>query len=106
MTRANITLGILKEISEVEPGDFRNVYDELKNVNSTVKESGVTKSDGKTLNPNSIYDTTLSFIIPNDKNNRIFNIEYVMYLGNKYKVKSIRFNRPRIEIVLGGIWNE
>ena len=40
----------------------------------------------------------------NNINNILSRITYVEYLGTRYKAKSLRIVRPRVEVTLGGVW--
>lgn len=105
MVRVNIKIGVRSEKpTEVEPGIFTYIYDEKINIAGITIEQGFTNEDGNTINPNSIIDTRLSFIMSNNVNNILSRIEYVEYLGTRYKAKSLRIVRPRVEVTLGGVW--
>lgn len=105
MVRVNIKIGVRSEKpTEVEPGIFNYTYDEKINIAGITIEQGFTNEDGNTINPNSIIDTRLSLLMSNNINNILSRIEYVEYLGTRYKAKSLRIVRPRVEVTLGGVW--
>ena len=105
MVRVNVKIGIRSEKpTEVEPGIFAYTYDEKNNIAGVTIEQGFTNEDGNTINANSIIDTRLSFIMSNNISNILSRITYVEYLGIRYKAKSLRIVRPRVEVTLGGVW--
>ena len=61
-------------------------------------------SDGALDNVN--LQNTVSIVADPFASNNFPSIRYVVYLGVQWKVRSVTVNQPRLEISLGGLYND
>ena len=57
------------------------------------------------LNDNIIFDEQISIVADEYLNSHAQYIKYVVLNGSKWKVSSISFERPRVVLNLGGLYN-
>lgn len=108
MTRVSITLGLRSaNPSETRPGIYDYTYTDIVGIPCDVPYSGTSIEDNQSANQNQKPNTRLSFILSNDKTDRLNRISYCVYLGVKYKIINVDHTQvPRVIITLGGTWNK
>lgn len=60
---------------------------------------------GDKVNDDISLNMSLSIIADPFAINNIGMIRYIVYLGNKWKVTSIKISYPRIQLTIGGLYN-
>ena len=58
------------------------------------------------LNDNIEITNQLSIVADPFAYQNFYNIRYIEYLGNKWKVTSVELQRPRLILSIGGVYNE
>lgn len=58
------------------------------------------------VNDNLTIDNKLSIISDPFAYENLTYIRYVIWMGVKWKIKSIEINRPRLTLYIGGVYNE
>lgn len=61
---------------------------------------------GDNINENVGISNVISIVADPFMCNRFNEIEYITWMGNKWKVSSVEVAFPRIELTLGGLYNE
>lgn len=57
------------------------------------------------INDDVVIQTELSIVADPYAYQNFHNIRYATYMNSKWKVNSIRVNRPRLILLLGGVYN-
>lgn len=61
--------------------------------------------DSSKVNEDLTIDNKFSVVADSFALNHIGNMRYITYLGEKWKIKNIEINYPRIIIYVGGLYN-
>lgn len=102
MAKVDISVVIKsKEPVKVVPGDFRYTHTVIPKVGAIVEKSGFAINDNQSINQEVNQNGRLSFIMSNDREDRINRISHVLYLGTLYKITSVENRKPRVHVVLG-----
>jgi hypothetical protein len=103
MSRFRGPIGINRGARESAPGIFTNVIEEvmvqgeMRNVSARWSQQNA----NETLTAKHV----LSVVTP-EKSEIDFNaVVYIVWQGSKWSVTSIQYNRPRVELTLGGLYN-
>lgn len=91
-------------MTETKPSTWEEVYVEK----SFCGEQLNTKSKWQTsshLNDNIDISNQLSIVADPFALQNFYNIRYVEYLGQKWKVTAVEIQRPRLILTVGGVYN-
>jgi hypothetical protein len=97
-------IGINRGFQETGPGIIDNVIEEVyvKGEIRNVKASWSQQTMNDTLQARHL----LSVVTPEDSEIDFNEVVYIVWQGHKWAVTSIQYNRPRVELTLGGLYNE
>lgn len=98
-------VGFVIDHAETQPGIWEEQIEE-RNYYGTITQDNRRWEKGESINDNLILSNYISILADTYAYKHIGAIRYVYYLGTKWAVKSISIKRPRIELTLGGIYNE
>lgn len=92
------------ETTETVPGVWeeriteRNYYGDVRKISKKWQQ-------GESLNDDLLVNNEISILADPYAFNNFQNIRYVVWMGTKWKVSRMDFNRPRITLTLGGVYN-
>lgn len=92
------------ETSETAPGVWEEVITE-RNYSGDVIKNSKRWQNGENLNDNLTLDNKISILADPFAYENFHTIRYVKWMGTSWKASSIDFQRPRIVITIGGVYN-
>lgn len=103
MTKFCGTIGIRKTVNKgsgiwVEDVDKRTVYGEVKSNTRRLE-------NGESINDNVNVNNTFEIVGDEDIFERFYDIVYISWRGQNWKVSNIDFQPPRLILTIGGIYN-
>lgn len=90
---------------ETRPGVYQEIITERYYTGDVVKNMGQWR-EGEGLNDDLNIDNRLSIIADPFAYEHFHTMRYVEWMGAKWKIKSIDVQRPRLILVLGGVYND
>lgn len=97
------TVGFVKTV-ESAPGVWTEQIVERKYYGNVISRTRSLKSNG--VNDNINISDEISIVADPFANENYFAIRFVEYMGAKWKVQSISVQFPRLNLSLGGLYNE
>ena len=97
------TVGFVKTV-ESSPGVWTEQIVELKYYGNVISRTRSLQSNG--VNDNINISDEISIVADPFANENYFAIRFVEYMGAKWKVQSISVQFPRLNLSLGGLYNE
>jgi len=93
------------ETKETSPGVWKEIVTEKDHYGDIIKNfRKISSGDG--ANDNVVIDNSLSILADPYSSNNYYAMRYATYLGTKWKITNIEVSYPRLNITLGGIYNE
>lgn len=103
MSRFRGPIGINRGPREIAPGIFEAIIEEVT-VNGEMRNLSARWSQ-QSANESLVAKHVLSVVTP-EKSDIDFNaVVYIEWQGRQWSVTSIQYNRPRVELTLGGLYN-
>ena len=96
-------IGMNRDPVETKPGVLTPVVEEVEFVGE-VRNAGVNRPNAG-MQEGLSASHVLSIITPEDSIVKFTEVAYVVWQSRKWSVTSIKYNYPRIELSLGGIYN-
>lgn len=93
------------ETVETAPGVWQEQAVE-RNYTGDVLKNASTWRDGENLNDNLNVENRLSIVADPFAYENFHAMRYVVWFGTKWKISKIEVNRPRLMLVIGGVYNE
>jgi len=103
MARFQGKIGMNRGPVETEPGIFTVTTDEIE-VSGTMMSLGARWSAGGFQEGLSVKHI-LSILVPEKESIDFNEVVYVIWHDRKWKIASISYERPRINLTLGGLYN-
>lgn len=105
-TKVSTIVGIRSALEkEVRPGIYEYDFKEQP-VKATLLQSGTFVDDATSGNQNERPNIRISFLLSNDKTDRLSRLMYIVYFGVKYKITNIdRTQDPAVIVTLGEVWH-
>ena len=97
------TVGFVKTVESV-PGVWTEQIVERKYYGNVISRTRSLQSNG--VNDNINISDEISIVADPFANENYFAIRFVEYMGAKWKVQSISVQFPRLNLSLGGLYNE
>ncbi len=97
------TVGFVKTV-ESAPGVWTEQIVERKYYGNVISRTRSLQSNG--VNDNINISDEISIVADPFANENYFAIRFVEYMGSKWKVQSISVQFPRLNLSLGGLYNE
>lgn len=97
------TVGFVKTV-ESAPGVWTEQIVERKYYGNVISRTRSLQSNG--VNDNINISDEISIVADPFVNENYFAIRFVEYMGSKWKVQSISVQFPRLNLSLGGLYNE
>ena len=97
------TVGFVKTV-ESAPGVWTEQIVEHKYYGNVISRTRSLQSNG--VNDNINISDEISIVADPFANENYFAIRFVEYMGSKWKVQSISVQFPRLNLSLGGLYNE
>ena len=97
------TVGFVKTV-ESAPGVYTEQIVERKYYGNVISRTRSLQSNG--VNDNINISDEISIVADPFANENYFAIRFVEYMGAKWKVQSISVQFPRLNLSLGGLYNE
>lgn len=97
------TVGFVKTV-ESAPGVWTEQIVERKYYGNVISRTRSLQSNG--VNDNINISDEISIVADPFANENYFAIRFVKYMGAKWKVQSISVQFPRLNLSLGGLYNE
>lgn len=97
------TVGFVKTV-ESAPGVWTEQIVERKYYGNVISRTRSLQSNG--VNDNINISDEISIVADPFANENYFAIRFVEYMGAKWKVQSISVQFPRLNLLLGGLYNE
>jgi hypothetical protein len=104
MNRYSGVIGIRRPPVEVEPGIFEDVIEEVA-ITGSIYRRPARWAIGETAQDTLQMNQVISVVAPENIQNSLDGIVYATYQGRRWAVRSIEYNRPRLELSLGGTYN-
>jgi hypothetical protein len=93
------------EQKETNPGIWEEVITERKYYGYVLRN--LTRTQGsENLNDDLKMDNQFSIVADPYAHENFSSIRYVMWMGTKWKVRNVEAKRPRLIIIVGGVYNE
>lgn len=90
---------------EVKPGIYKEVIEEKSYYGNLTKSSRSLYSS-EYANDDINISNTISVVADPYSLQHIFNMRYVIFQGAKWKIKNVEVKERRIDLTVGGLWNE
>lgn len=103
MAKFHGTVGFVKTV-ESEPGVWTEQVVERKYYGNVISRTRSLQGSG--VNDNINISDEISIVADPFANENYFAIRFVEYMGAKWKVQSISVQFPRLNLSLGGLYNE
>jgi len=103
MTRFWGNIGINRGTQTTAPGIIENVIEEMK-VKGEIRNVKASWSQ-QAMNDGIRMQHLLSVVTPEDSEIDFNEVVYIVWQGRKWAVTSIQYNRPRVELTMGGLYN-
>lgn len=97
------TVGFVKNV-ESTPGVWTEQVVERKYYGNVISRARSLQSNG--VNDNISISDEISIVADPFANENYFAIRFVEYMGTRWKVQSISVQFPRLNLSLGGLYNE
>lgn len=97
-------VGYIGEMVEVEPGIWEPEMVEYPYFGDLTRNTSMFQTSGG-INDNQNINTEISIVADAYAIQNFANIRYVEYMDEKWKVKSVAPNLPRLILSIGGVWN-
>ncbi len=104
MSRYNGKLGVRLPPVETEPGILTQDIVEL-DITGDIFLSKLRWQSGELLQDTVTANHTISCIVPEELESNFGGVVYATWQNQKWSVRTIEYNRPRIVMSLGGIYN-
>lgn len=88
---------------QTAPGVYTDNIEE-KNYRGDLIQNIVRWDTTDSVNDNMKINNTISIIADPYSENHISEMRYVVWLGQKWKISSVTVERPRLKLVLGGLY--
>jgi len=101
-------IGKIGFVTDVETFPGSGVYVEdavVRSYRGDTLMNNVRWQDASKVNEDLTIDNKFSFIADSFALRNIGNMRYVEYLGEKWKIKSVEIVHPRMNIMVGGLYN-
>lgn len=106
MAKYSGTLGLLYPEVETAPGIWSpSKVKEVPVKGDTLNLSKSYSNSDQSVNDDLSVSKRISLILPSDIFEDLGCIRYATYLGQRWKITNVDFQRPRVIFTLGGIWN-
>lgn len=92
------------ETMETAPGVWEEVATEREYSGDVIRDSRKWEG-GEHLNDNLNIGNTISLIPDDYAIDHFFALRYIYWMGTCWKINTITFERPRITITIGGVYN-
>lgn len=103
MTKFRGSIGIKRRSTETSPGVFEEVIEDIEVTgemrNIRARWPNMQQGNGVSLRH------FLSIVTPEDSVVDYSEVVYIWWQGRKWSVESIAYERPRVELTLGGLYN-
>ena len=97
-------VGYVEESQEVTPGVYRESMIEKLYFGEIIRDTR--RFDyGEIVNPNITTGNSISIIADAYANENFLAIRYVKWAGSYWTITEVEFNRPRLILRLGGVYN-
>ena len=98
----NVGFGTTVEVSK---GVFEDKIVEHKLSGEIVRDSYRHKEGTDKVNPDTVLVNTFRLLADGYAEQNFLAIRYIEYQGIKWKAQSIQYERPRITVTVGEVWN-
>lgn len=98
-------IGYVMEMKETAPGVWQEQIIERNYIGDVLKNAS-TWRDGENLNDNLNVENRLSIVADPFAYENFHAMRYVIWMGAKWKITKIEVNRPRLLLMIGGVYNE
>jgi len=104
MTRFLGIVGYSSDQVETSPGVYENQIEEREHKGELIRDSFSTRFSSQ-INDDIVLGHRLTIIADAELENMFPRMLYVVIKGYKWTVKSVEFQRPRVIIKIGGLYN-
>lgn len=105
MTRFVGLIGVKQPSVETEPGIYESNITEKK-ISGSIRIGNVRHRDSELQQDSVTANHVVSIIAPESTMSDYSSVVYITWQSRKWSVKSIEYIRPRINMTLGGLYNE
>lgn len=105
MTRFVGLIGVKEDPVEIRPGIFESTITETK-ISGNIRIGNVRHRDSELQQDSVTANHVVSIIATEASMADYSSVVYITWQGRKWSVKSIEYIRPRINMTLGGLYNE
>lgn len=92
------------EQNETSPGVWTEVFEEKEYYGDLTRNNQKLETS-EDLNDNITISNIISIVSDPFANNNFHRMRYVVFMGTKWKVKSVDVKYPRLNITTGGVFN-
>lgn len=103
MPRFRGYIGLNRGPEETDPGIFVPVIQEIE-VTGEIRYSGP-RWTGQAMRDSLSAQHILSIVTPEDKVVEFTEVVYIWWQGRQWSVVSIEYERPRVKLTIGGLYN-
>lgn len=79
---------------------------EIREVTGDVLQRTIRESDTQTINPDVTFDQQISFLYDSFMTQNMFVMEWIEWMGKRFKISKIDIRPPRMIITMGKEWIE
>ena len=90
--------------SEVRPGVWKDIITEREYFGDVIRNSKQTENSGEVID-NIAVTVSISIVADPFAYENFHTIKYIVYMGSKWKVKTVDPQYPRLVLSLGGLYN-
>ena len=90
---------------ETKPGVWKEQITERNYSGDVLKNASIWR-DGENLNPNLNVENRLSIVADPFAYENFHAMRYIVWMGAKWKIAKIEVNRPRLVLMIGGVYHE
>lgn len=105
MSRFRGPIGVNRGLLQTAPGIYVNDIEEIEVFGEIRNDAGARwaqQNMGETLKALHI----LSVVTPEDSDIDFNSVAYIVWKGRKWTVTSVQYKRPRVDLTLGGLYND
>lgn len=79
---------------------------EIREVTGDVLQRTIRESDAQTINPDVTFDQQISFLYDSFMTQNMFVMEWIEWMGKRFKISKIDIRPPRMIVTMGKEWIE
>lgn len=92
------------ETKETSPGVWTEVITERDYYGEVIKNTASWQST-ENINKDLVISNTISIVADQYANDNFSAMRYVNWMGTSWEIKNINVQRPRLQLMIGGIYN-